>query len=136
MTIVFVDTAYWVARIDPRDQWHSMAKEVTKTLTAARFLTTELVLAELLNYFSGYRAEVRQEVANTVQNFLTSLDIEIVWQTQALFLSGLGLYEARLDKGYSLTDCISMVIMTRQGIQQVLTHDKHFVQEGFSILLG
>jgi uncharacterized protein len=116
MTIVFVDTAYWVARIDPQDQWHSMAKEVAKTLTAAQFLTTELVLDELLNYFSGYRAEVRQDVANTVQNFLTSLDIEIVWQTQALFLSGLGLYEALLDKGYSLTDCISMIIMTRQGI--------------------
>lgn len=68
MTIVFVDTAYWVARIDPRDQWHSMAKEVTKTLAAAQFLTTELVLAELLNYFSGYRAEVRQEVAKQFLN--------------------------------------------------------------------
>jgi predicted nucleic acid-binding protein len=40
----------------------------------------------------------------------------------------------RSDKGYSLTDCISMIIMRQMGIAEVLTHDKHFTQEGFSIL--
>jgi predicted nucleic acid-binding protein len=56
-------------------------------------------------------------------------------QKQALFISGLTLYEARLDKSYSLTDCVSMVVMQQEEIQEVLTHDKHFAQEGFTILL-
>jgi predicted nucleic acid-binding protein len=47
---------------------------------------------------------------------------------------GLGLYEKRLDKGYSLTDCISMNTMRRLSIDTVLTNDRHFVQEGFRIL--
>ena len=51
-----------------------------------------------------------------------------------MFESGLALYKSRLDKGYSLTDCVSMVVV-RESIQEVLTHDKHFAQEGFTILL-
>ena len=51
------------------------------------------------------------------------------------FLNGLTLYSARPDKGYSLTDCISMVTMRQEGLHQVLTHDDHFSQEGFIRLL-
>jgi uncharacterized protein len=47
---------------------------------------------------------------------------------------GLELYAKRSDKSYSITDCISMVIMKQLGIQEVLTHDKHFTQERFTII--
>jgi len=47
----------------------------------------------------------------------------------------LALYEARLDKEYSLTDCISMAAMRQEGIIEILTRDGHFTQEGFIILL-
>jgi predicted nucleic acid-binding protein len=50
------------------------------------------------------------------------------------FLTGLALYEARPDKGYSLSDCISMETMRQEGITEILTHDAHFTQEGFIIL--
>jgi predicted nucleic acid-binding protein len=56
-------------------------------------------------------------------------------QTHQSFLDGLALYKARLDKEYSLTDCISMNVMWQDGITEVLTHDDHFVQEGFIKLL-
>jgi uncharacterized protein len=132
---IFVDTAYLVARIDRRDQWRSRAIELTNQILGMRLVTTELVLAEVLNYFSSYRAEVRQEVSNIVRSILNGSEIEIIWQTQELFGLGLTLYESRLDKGYSLTDCVSMVVMRQAGIQEVLTHDRHFAQEGFTILL-
>lgn len=44
------------------------------------------------------------------------------------------LYHARLDKGYSLTDCISMCTMQNGRITEVLTDDVHFEQEGFRAL--
>jgi predicted nucleic acid-binding protein len=53
----------------------------------------------------------------------------------ASFLAGLALYERRPDKQYSLADCISMNIMRQNQIQEVLTHDRHFSQEGFIRLL-
>ena len=56
-------------------------------------------------------------------------------QSRESFLAGLRLYEQRYDKGYSLVDCISMTTMRRQRISEVLTNDRHFIQEGFKIVL-
>jgi len=42
--------------------------------------------------------------------------------------------ESRPDKEYSLTDCLSMLTMRREGMTEVLTNDHHFTQEGFQIL--
>jgi uncharacterized protein len=56
-------------------------------------------------------------------------------QSHQTFLDGLSLYKSRPDKGYSLTDCISMQAMHQEGITEVLTHDAHFAQEGFALLL-
>ncbi|MEE8302175.1 MAG: hypothetical protein V3S24_07050 [Candidatus Tectomicrobia bacterium] len=50
-----------------------------------------------------------------------------------MFLDGISLYESRLDKAYSLTDCISMQIMRRDGLIEGLTNDRHFTQEGFQV---
>jgi predicted nucleic acid-binding protein len=60
---------------------------------------------------------------------------KVIPQSHELFLSGLEFYKARPDKEYSLTDCLSMMIMWEYDITDVLTHDKHFAQEGFRILI-
>ena len=49
-------------------------------------------------------------------------------------MAGLELYEARLDKGYSLADCVSMNVMKAEGLTEILTNDEHFTQEGFRAL--
>jgi uncharacterized protein len=49
-------------------------------------------------------------------------------------MAGLKLYEDRPDKGYSLTDCISMQTMLSEGLADVLTNDRHFEPEGFRAL--
>jgi predicted nucleic acid-binding protein len=61
--------------------------------------------------------------------------VTVISQTHQSFLAGLVLYEARPDKDYSLTDCISMNVMRAEGITEILTHDGHFTQEGFTKLL-
>jgi predicted nucleic acid-binding protein len=135
MRQVFVDTAYWVAQFDVRDQLHAKALELEPQLKNLELLTSELVLTEFLNYFCKGGEQIREEVSGTVQDIIDSPSIQIVWQTQALFEAGLTLYKSRLDKGYSLMDCVSMGVMQQEGVQEVLTHDKHFAQEGFTILL-
>ncbi len=38
-------------------------------------------------------------------------------------------------KNWSLTDCISFVVMQEHGIHEALTADHHFEQVGFQVLL-
>ncbi len=52
-----------------------------------------------------------------------------------LLEQGLALYTRRSDKDWSLTDCISFVVMKAEGIEEALTGDHHFEQGGFVALL-
>jgi uncharacterized protein len=77
---------------------------------------------------------ISQRAAASVRRWLASPEVTVIHQTRELFLEGLTLYEARPDKEYSLTDCISMQVLRREGLTEVLTNDHHFTQEGFHIL--
>ena len=133
---VFADTSYWVALIDPKDKWHAKAVELSQSFAGVLLITTDEVLSEVLTFFSGYGPYIRESVAQIVFSVLTNTSyVEVIEQSRESFLSGLALYEKRLDKAYSLTDCVSMQLMRADGISEVLTSDKHFTQEGFVILL-
>jgi predicted nucleic acid-binding protein len=43
-------------------------------------------------------------------------------------------FEDQQDKGYSLTDCMSL-FMGMNGVRNILTSDRHFTQAGFRILM-
>jgi predicted nucleic acid-binding protein len=92
---VFVDTFYWIARIDPHDQWHQRAKELSVSLAATPLLTTEAVLIELLNYFSAYGPEMRRAVAHIARRILHDPRVEVLAQPRESLLAGLVLFEAR-----------------------------------------
>ncbi|MDD5188597.1 MAG: hypothetical protein PHF57_10370 [Methanoregula sp.] len=64
-----------------------------------------------------------------------SARVEIVFVDPVLWSKGWALYEQRLDKAWSLTDCISLEVMREQKIHYALTSDRHFVQAGFQALL-
>jgi uncharacterized protein len=132
---IFVDTLYLVARLNPKDQWHKKALEIEPYLENKKLVTTETVLIELLNYLAEFPPQMREAVAKFTKLALEGNVVEVIFHTHDAFLQGLELYENRLDKGYSLIDCISMVVMRERGIHEALTHDHHFEQEGFSILL-
>jgi len=50
--VTFVDTLYFVALLNPRDQWHERAMAASNLVAETTLLTTEDVLLELLNFFS------------------------------------------------------------------------------------
>jgi len=66
--LIFVDTLYWVALANLRDQWHERAIELQKTVSNRRLITTEAVLIEFLNYFSSFGSFMRQTVAGIPKN--------------------------------------------------------------------
>ena len=133
MKAVFADTFYWVALTNPDDTRYRDAMAFDRVLANATVVTTDEVLSEFLTFFAAGPWGRGRAVA-TVQRLLVHPGIRIVPQSRASFLAGLELYRARPDKGYSLTDCISMQTMRREGLTEALTNDRHFEQEGFRAL--
>ncbi|MDX2229980.1 MAG: PIN domain-containing protein [Leptolyngbyaceae cyanobacterium bins.349] len=135
MKRIFVDTFCWVALANKQDEWHQKARTLYVAQSDATLVTTDEVLTEFLNYFAEAGSYSRQGSYWRVQSILRNESIQVIPQSRESFLAGLKLYSERIDKGYSLTDCISMQTMRQLGINEVLTHDKHFTQEGFVVLL-
>jgi predicted nucleic acid-binding protein len=130
---IFVDTLYWLALFVPGDEWAQAARAAD--IENASLVTTEEVLAEFLTAVSGRGDHIRRLACRSVREILNDPGVEVAVQSHESFLAGLALYERRPDKEYSLVDCISMNVMRRQRIQEILTHDRHFSQEGFVRLL-
>jgi predicted nucleic acid-binding protein len=133
--VAFIDTLYFVALFNSRDQWHGRAVAASHLIAESKLITTEDVLVELLNFFSEYGQKARRGAVTQAEGILSGANIEVVPQSHEAFMTGLTLYKARPDKGYSLTDCISMQAMRERGVSDILTHDEHFRQEGFTLLL-
>lgn len=134
MRRVFADTSYWIALVNPRDQLHAKAVSVTWQLSSVRILTSEMVLAEVLNSFSD-AGPLRHAVGSMVEGLRGNRSVIIVPQTSEQFEGALRRYKQAADKSWSLTDCASFEVMGAEQIQAALTHDQHFAQAGFETLL-
>jgi predicted nucleic acid-binding protein len=129
----FIDTWFLIALADYSDSHHRDARRLDARTSSATFVTHEAVLTEFLTYFAdGGRRSRLQAVALTRQ-ILQRLSCRVE-RASDLFAAGIDLYAQRLDKEYSLVDCMSMALMRERGITHVLTNDHHFRQEGFTVV--
>jgi len=135
LRIVFADAFYYIAVLIPTDDLHASAMRIARTLDDARILTTDPVLTEVLAYVSERGPVARTKAVAMIDALRDDPSVTIVRQTADLFDAGLNLYRRRPDKGYSLTDCMSMIVCQQFDVTDVLTHDQHFAQEGFTLLL-
>ena len=130
---VLADTFYWIALANVRDAAHGRILGISRGLAFRRIVTTAEVLIEYLNFYSE-DPRLRMVAAQTVEDILAGTKVQVLPQSQFTFRSGLDLFRSRPDKGYSLTDCVSMESMRALGIADVLTDDHHFQQEGFGLV--
>jgi predicted nucleic acid-binding protein len=126
-----IDTWYLIAALDPFDTHHRAAQGLHARLRGV-YVTHYGVLTELLAFVSGGGTDVRQRAVDAVRHALR--EFKVLPLDSDLFYRALTLYERRRDKEYSLVDCVSMVIMRDRNITTILTNDRHFAQEGFTLL--
>jgi len=135
MNAVFLDTSFVIALLNRADAHHERAKELHAQITAVRRrrVTTTGILLELGDGFAGKGRWdlIAPFLAATVIDPL----LDIVTVDPRLAERGWALRSARADKDWSLTDCISFVVMTDYGLDEALTADHHFRQAGFRALL-
>lgn len=130
MNAVFLDTGYVLALELSNDQNHRAAAQHWRSLKKRLPpLVTTSVFDEVVTYFNsrGYHAKA-VEVGNRL---LTSPSIQFVQVDEALFMEGWQYFQQHQDKDYSLTDCISFLVIKRFRIETALAFDQHFVQAGF-----
>ena len=133
MKAVFADTFFWIALTNPADRHTHEVLRFDDLLSRSTVYTTEEVLIEVLTFFAADNW-LRNRAVQTVREIFADPAVRVIPQSHDSFLSGFDLYAVRPDKGYSMTDCISMQTMRREGIIEVLTNDRHFEQEGFRAL--
>jgi predicted nucleic acid-binding protein len=132
MKPVFADTSYYLAILSQADVCHAKAVEVSRTLRRL-VVVTQFVLLELGNVLS--RTDARQLFVSVLRQLRCDPHVLIVAAPPELFARGCDLYARRPDKDWSLTDCISFVVMEERALSDALTTDHHFEQAGFQMLL-
>lgn len=132
MKVVFADAFYFVARLNRRDQYHERVLEFSRDFRA-RLLTSDWVLMEVADALA--KSEARTRVRDFILHLRQSVVCEIVPASRELLDRALGLYHQHADKEWTLTDCVSFVIMRDRDVTDALTGDKHFEQAGFAALL-
>jgi predicted nucleic acid-binding protein len=130
---VFVDTSFIIAILNPKDQYNNIAQKLVKDLFQDHDVwISEAVLFELGNAFSKTNRDV---VSRFISNLRRSPYVNIVWGNEALFQQALTLFTQHQDKNWSLTDCLSFIIMKENALTIAYSSDHHFEQAGFQYLL-
>lgn len=101
---------------------------------AQHLFTTNYVLLELVSLMIA-RKIPQVAMVPYVRSIERNPRIEILWVDQGVHRSGMDRLSRRLDKTYSLCDAVSFVLMEAHEIEDALTTDHHFEQEGFTRLL-
>jgi uncharacterized protein len=128
----FADAFYFIALLNPADHHHHAAMAASEDLKEP-LVTTWWVLVEVADALSAPAS--RRRVAAFLRRLDADPEILVAALDDRTFAKGLDLFERRPDKGWSLTDCISFVVMTERGLTEALTGDHHFEQAGFRALL-
>lgn len=132
---VFLDTGFAIALASPRDQHHAKAIQLADALktSGSTIITTRAVLLEIGAALA--KVAYRGAAVSIIDMLENDPDVEIVPLPDDLFGEAFELFRGRMDKEWSLTDCMSFVVMRQRGIQAALAADIHFQQAGFKALL-
>jgi len=129
---VFADTSFYLALLREDDRAH--ARAMASVTLKQTIVTTEFIILELGNACA--RGEDHADCLALVAGMRASSRVRIIHLDTRLLNRGLERMAARSDKDWSLTDCISFLVMEEEGIKEALTTDRHFEQAGFTALLG
>jgi len=134
MNRVFLDTGYLIALEASDDQHHEEAIRHWRTSLPdiPSIVTTTYVFDEVVTFFNsrghhGKAVEIGQRLHKSPR-------AEVVHVSEELFSAGWRRFQDRSDKRYSLTDCISFLVMERRELGEALAFDRHFEQAGFQAL--
>lgn len=130
----FLDTSYIIALEIANEDSHEQVLQNWLTLTFSKpfLVTTTYVFDETVTFFNS--RNLHSKAVEIGKQLLESPDIKLIEIDRDLFNRGWQYFQKYQDKSYSLTDCLSFIVMEKRRIFTALTLDNHFLQAGFQKL--
>ena len=114
------------------DRNHRAAIDFLRATPRARFVLSEMILGEVATRLAARAGAVRGvEVARAL---LASQRYEVLFVDRELLNDATAFMEKHADRRLSLTDCASMALMRRIGLQSAFTFDRDFRDCGFGMV--
>lgn len=131
----FLDTGFVIALTSPRDQFHSIAEQLSETIETegVRLVTSDAVILEIGAALA--KLPFRSAAVRLIESMRTDSSIEIVELRSDLVARAFQVFRDRADKEWSLTACVSFEIMRERQLTEALTPDAHFIQAGWVALM-
>ena len=133
MPSAFLDSGYLVSLMLERDQYHASAVRYWRNVSRddVDIVTTSLVLVEAVTFLNarGYHSRA-VSIGNMLMNRLGTRMIHV---DESLLMDGWDYFQRHTDKIYSLTDCVSFVVMEKYDVYTAYAFDRDFIQAGFMI---
>lgn len=129
---VFVDTSALFAMLVKNDYMHVRARATFEALSVqnTEFHITSYVLLEILALL---QTRVRLDAARLFHHeFLPILKVH--WVNEQLHEKAFRRLELRGKREISLVDCTGFIWMEENNVSYVLTYDRYYADEGFTIL--
>ncbi len=134
MNSFFLDTSYIIALELKSDQYHNDAKQHWQSIISIKpkLVTTSYIFDEIVTFFNSRNFHAK--AVEIGQRILYDSNLQFIQVDEYRFNRAWEYFKQHNDKSYSLTDCISFIVMKQLGISIALTFDNHFIQAGFQKL--
>jgi predicted nucleic acid-binding protein len=132
MSACFADTYFFIALLFETDEAHALARTLASGLSRPVY-TSMWVLTEVADAMAIPGR--RENFSPFLRMLRANPQVIIAPADSTLFDRAVALYDQRPDKEWSLTDCVSFIIMQDFHLIDALTGDHHFRQAGFNPLM-
>jgi predicted nucleic acid-binding protein len=131
--VIFIDTGAFLGRFIKKDQYHRKAISAWNQLAQESHpcFTSNFVLDESFTLLA--RRACYSFASERARVIYSSEVLKILRPEEGDELVALDLFEKFADQQVSFTDCISFVLMQKNGISRAFSFDKHFLYAGFRL---
>lgn len=119
--MILVDSSFFIALVDRKDQWHVQAKKMQTSLAGETVIISDLIVAEAVTIVgkrSGGKA------GEQLYHFFID-NCDIIFTDEHILKGGMSVF-LQYDGTLSVPDAVSVSIMAKKDIDRILSFDSDF----------
>jgi hypothetical protein len=131
---IFIDTSFWIAFLNKRDQFHKEAEDCFPVLLEIyRIQTSNFIVYETITFINCFLKDHQLAIdfLDKIEDAQKLGQLYILKVADGIQEEALNLFRKIEDKDLSFIDCTSFTLMKKEEIAKALTFDEHFEQMGF-----